>query len=295
LWIQGGKHPSKSFLHKSQLTEWLNDLVVTLNKETKYGKYHTMEVNGKQIHLSPEQAYEEFFGSERLVHIPDSVRHLLRCNKIEDVPVTRNGIRFQFGKKTFEYKNHFRLGKLKGQTVSVWFNPSDPSTASVTDRSGKNPFVVSREALNDGSPEGYARAAESSRALNNYDKEVNRVLKPVFKKDFQDRMFRYSIVDRSTTNFGVETERQKAEIHARKKVERDSMRIAIQHRLKQGFPLEYARKITPEQADEIARLLEENRNEHTSIGSGIAAIPREIYEQPGVRRTARNQHHRGDG
>ncbi len=242
----GKEHPSKFFLSKEQLMERLLHFIDKLNNTPKHGRYHEG--------LTPKEVYEKCFTTE-LVKIPDSLRYQLASNTVQ-IKVGRNGITFRYGKRVFNYKN-FRTGQLRGQTVSAWFSPENPALLAVTNLDGGEPFVVQRSTLVPGCdapethPEIFAQAMSENAAHNAYGKELIRSLKPHFKQDFMQRMFRQTVTDSHTIETAKEFRRQSEAIQAEDKKQKTLVAKSRRASAEAGFPVSPERMQDNESAQEL--------------------------------------------
>ncbi|MEO5804701.1 MAG: hypothetical protein ABIR24_14340, partial [Verrucomicrobiota bacterium] len=247
----GKEHPSKFFLHKSQLIERLNYFGEKLNNTPKRGKDHLSKTG---IARTPKEVYQDCFTTP-LVFIPDELRYQLAENMV-DLIVGRNGITFRHGARTFNYKN-YRTGQLRGQRVKAWFSPENPELLGVTDLKDQNPFVVKRSttiALYDESPELLAQANRENSEHNAYGKELVKMLKPYFDNDFQKRMFRPTIVDAETLETAQEFRRQRNAIQTEETEQRSLTTRARRASEKVGFPVAPERMEDAGAADELEYL-----------------------------------------
>ncbi|MBI2928045.1 MAG: Mu transposase C-terminal domain-containing protein [Verrucomicrobia bacterium] len=248
----GKEDPAQFFLSKQQMLDVLTETADKINNTAKWGKYH----GGK----TPTQVFEEKFTTP-LVKIPDGCRHLFASNKIATT-VGRNGVRFEFGRHTFTYKNSIELGRLKGERVICWFHPENPDFISVTDLNGENPIVVPREPLvpSHEAGEAFVRANEASANFDRYHKEMYRTLRPKFDAAFTARLFRPVVADAQTLEVHTNIHRQQqAAEQAQQQVRRD--RTLAQRNLRDvGLYHDPQKPLRPGQADaakELKRLLAE--------------------------------------
>ena len=204
----GHEHPSKFFESKAQWMEILREVFLKFNDTPMGGKYHT----GR----SPKQVFEDCYGPDKLMSVPEDYRYLLASNKIIST-VGRNGISFKFGNRQFNYKN-YETGRLRGQRVIAWFNPERPTTLCCTDLDGKKPFVVPLETsvFNHDPEDGTLRKARSENdAHNSYQKELHSSLKPYYKSEFFQNLFRPTVVSPRTIETASEFKRQEQVIEVR--------------------------------------------------------------------------------
>lgn len=258
----GKEHPRDlGFWSKSQLMEALDELRTKLNGRTKYGKYHTKWIGNSRVHLSPKEAYQEFF-TTKLVKIPEELARMVRANLIKDVLVGRNGIKMEYGKRVFIYKNSAELGRYRGYRVAAWFNPEDPSTLAVTDLNGKNQIVVPLEPLATDDPESIKAAHRANRNFESYHKELSSVLKPraVLPAEFVDGMFRPTVIDSRTLATEQEFKRQEEQIRTQRKAATRTRVVADKaaRELNVGENLR-ATINDPEQAEALSRMAEYKR------------------------------------
>jgi len=218
LLVKAGKeHPSKFFWSKAQMMDGLQEVFLKYNRTPLDGKYHQG--------LTPAQAYEKHF-TDQLVKIPDSCRYLLASNKIQTT-IGRNGVSFRFGKEHFNYKS-LETGQRRGQPIFAWFNPERPETLCCTDLNSENPFVVNREtvvASHDPVDGTLSQALKENAEHNKYQKDLHRSLKPHYKSDFFQNLFRPNIVSPATLETAQEFKRQEAALES-EKVEASDIRRA---------------------------------------------------------------------
>jgi hypothetical protein len=197
------------FLSKHEWTQRLDELLVKYSNEPAEGTW----LDG----LTPLQAYEKHF-STPLVKIPENCRYLLADNKIVGKRIGINGLHFQFGARSFTYKDE-RLGamRMEGQKVICWFNPENPETCGVTDMNGENPIVVKRDTAvppHDAPAELMSQAKRENATMERPFKEVYRAVKAVFASDFETRRFRPVISDGLASETAEEFGRQEQKLMA---------------------------------------------------------------------------------
>src|SRR6185312_14254763 len=172
------EHPSRYFLSKAQAMDRLEELMIKLNNTPKDGEYH----KGR----TPKEVYEATF-TTKLEFIPDEFSQYFKSNEIRNALVTRNGLRFEFGRQIFRYKDSHELGSLKGARVLVRFSPENPSTCVVVHDSLQKPLVVPREPLcsHFATDEELALRHRACANFDSYYKELYRSLQPAFSADFK--------------------------------------------------------------------------------------------------------------
>ena len=128
-------HPEKYFYSYDQWNRRLEQLVNQYNAEPQQG--HIL------AGLSPEQAFETHMNQENPpMQFSAALRYLLAHDK--DVAHVRlNGVTFQIGKQTFNYRGQ-EIAHLVGRDVLRWFDPQNPETIVVTNLDRTNPICVSR-------------------------------------------------------------------------------------------------------------------------------------------------------
>jgi hypothetical protein len=219
----GQAHPAELFLSKAEWKLRLGELLVEYSNEPT--DKDTIWLDG----LTPLQAYEKYF-STPLVKIPENSRYLLACNKIEGKRIGINGLSFQFGNRSFTYKDE-RLGvmRIEGQKVICWFNPENPETCGVTDMNGENPIVVKRDTAlpcHDAPRELMSQAKRENAAMERPAKEVYAAVKTVFASDFETRRFRSVISDGVGSETAAEFSRQEEELTAGEREKQTLIRTA---------------------------------------------------------------------
>lgn len=216
---RGGEHPRElGFWNKSQVMAQLQEIAHELNNTTKRGKYHTAWVGNKQVHLTPTQAYEHFFGTERLTSIPPEFEHLFARNRMVRL-VGRNGVRITHGRRVFVYKND-ALGCFKGREMACWFNPEDPSILQVTGLDGRDRFAVPQEIRlsHNATAEEIAAAHAVNAGFDAHRKDMHQALKPAFSEAFTKIRFRHTLIDSATIADAQDLRVSEAEIKAERKV-----------------------------------------------------------------------------
>ena len=203
---RGKAEPSEFFLSETEYLRRLDIIVERYNNERQQGKYCP--------NLSPQEAFEKFYGNEPRIRLGSSSRHLLASHKMR-VRSGRNGISFRFGKEQFTYKN-WKTGELVGEELIAWFNVENPSMISVTNlkEDARTLFSVEREISvpgMDAPPELLQAALAQNEAHEAYRKALYRAVSQNFSTGFAGRMFRQNLIDRKTAEIGdaMSKERQK--------------------------------------------------------------------------------------
>ena len=213
------------------MLEHLFEIANRINETVKYGKYHEKWIGNRRVFLSPRQAFEEFYLPEGVRFIPPEYAHLFKNNKLPRT-VGRNGVRFDYGRRTFAYDSG-ELQMFRGRDVLCWFSPQDSSVLSVTSMDLRTRFAVPVVASlpHDATPEQNAAEAARKAGCGAYHRDVHRALKPAFRQDFTEKRFRFPIVDSMTSgvieDLRVAEETVKAEQKTRKNVRRKAGRMGI--------------------------------------------------------------------
>lgn len=178
------------------------------------------------MHLSPTQAYEEFFGDERLRFIPAEHEHLFQRNKLIRT-VGRNGICITHGSRTFTYKND-ELGCFKDREMVFWFNPEDPAVLRVTDHSTQIRFAVPLEPKlsHNATDAEQAAAAAINAGFNGYQRDIHRALKPAFSQALTERRFRYPVIPSVVKEFTEDMQAKEETINTGQRQRKHSNRAA---------------------------------------------------------------------
>jgi len=253
------EHPSRFFLSKLQFLERLMELVEKLNNTPKRGKYH----EGR----TPKQVFEDEFTTP-LVKIPPEFRQYFASNVIEGVLIGRNGVQFQFGSQKFTYKDNYDLGRLKGQRVEVRFSPENPAVCSIVHPSLSSPIVIEREPLASHKPiEGELNQRNSACAnFDGYHKELYRSLQPMFRADFEQRMFRKFVADKPSAEFHRQINQQTAAIQEKRR-EENSRHARINRRARTlGLPSSFVSHDDESEDRGTALMVEAEREMESETG-----------------------------
>ena len=219
---RGHDHGSRNFLSRDEWMERLARLVDRYNDEPQEGKY-CRGPHGEK--LSPRQACEQFFGSEKIVRLPDEARHLL-ANERFAVKVGSNGVvinRQRTRGEAFTYKNA-ETGALWGRKVEVFFNLHAPEIIGVKHPDTGTIFAVRRStsvAMMDApedTPDEFAQANAENSEHASYRRALYRAVVPKFSEHFHARpIFRPTMLDQATVDAGRNfAETAKAEADAAK-------------------------------------------------------------------------------
>lgn len=196
--------PAEAFWSKEEWYARLTELCEIYNETPQEGKYCA----GR----SPRETFEASFGGP-LVKLTGSVRHLLATHRMRE-KVTGNGIRIQFGKRTFRYKGE-ASGRFIGREVECFFSPESPETLSFTSPDGSEVHTVEREIsvpAMDAPREVLAAAHAQNEAHNRHARELYRALKPRFSEKFETKRFRTTVADEATVARGEAMARHNTEI-----------------------------------------------------------------------------------
>lgn len=228
--------------------QWLNridELCADYNAEPQEGKM--------LAGLSPDVAFSalQLTAAPRLKLEP-SFRYLFAHHK-RPARITGNGIRLQFGKQVYIYRNAI-TGRLIGQTVLAWFNPETPDIITVTDMNRENVFAVERAPsipAMSATPEQMAVAHASINAHTSHAKAYYRSLRSAHLVARPP-----ALVDGATARLGVEMEQQQEAVNAAVKARRQTRATAQKaaNRLGVELPAEVAED--SERATSAARLAE---------------------------------------
>ena len=224
---KGGEHPRElGFLHRSQMVAHLEEIAHKLNNTVKRGEYHTKWIGNGRVHLTPTQAYEEFFGPTPIKFIPPEHEHLFQRNKLVRT-VGRNGISITHGSRTFTYKNE-ELGCFKDRELVFWFNPEDTSVIRVTDHSAQLRFAVPLNVnlSHNATPEEIAAASAVNAGFNAYQRDIHRALKPAFSQALTERRFRYPVIPSVVAEFTKDMQAKEETIKTEQRQRTHSKRAA---------------------------------------------------------------------
>lgn len=190
--------PRENLFSADEWNDHLAGICDAYNAETQEGKL--------LAGLAPEVAFERLRrADDPPVKFGPSVRYLLAHHR-RPVRVTRNGIRLEFGRRDFIYRND-ETGRQVGRQMLAWFDPENPEMITVTDLERRNPFAVERaEAVPaiDATSEQMSAAMASVNAHNGYAQARYRVLKAKFQP-----VFRRNMVGSDAAELGAEFEAQR--------------------------------------------------------------------------------------
>jgi len=260
----GREHPSKRFLHASQMFQLLEDIVQAYHNEPL--GLRTVRIPG-QTPLAAWDARD----TTRLQKFGPESAHLFYPHR-EEVVVTVNGIRLPDAlvpkeERPAVYRNEY-VGTLIGQTVMFWADPFDLSHIFITSTDGKKPILVERVE----SPR--ARGAESdslSRAMKqtgDYMRFLDTLTRAT-RPHLTPADFRPNLVDGATARMAEDMRRQKAEFSERRRDEAslkaEFVRTTRAHGLQIGQSNDPERmqsvveglKAGPEHWDEVRRRAQE--------------------------------------
>jgi len=246
---RGEAHPSEFLYSHAEWCRELEKACAAFNHERQNGRY----LPG----LSPREGYEKFFGEVPLMRLDDDCRYLLADEKRRE-KVGRNGITIRDYGGVFNYKGD-RTGELEGQRVLCWFSPENPELLSVTDLSGRNPFVLERStsaAFMDAPREVLAQAMRENAAHNGYRRALYSKIANNFSAAFMQRMFRQNLPDRKTAALGHAMREQAAafEQDQKRKVYRAG---TVKRRLEDlGIPANII-EASSHEAEQFSRLMAE--------------------------------------
>jgi hypothetical protein len=216
--------PRECLFSTDEWNEHLASICDDYNKEPQEGKM----LNG----MSPEEAFEKLRRADNPpIRLGPQVRYLLAHHR-RPIRVTRNGIRLEFGRHTFIYRNE-ETGRLIGRQVLAFFDPENPDMITVTDLARRNPFAVERvesvPALA-ATPEEMAAAMASVNAHNGYAKAHYRVLKAKFQP-----VFRRNIVGTEAAELGTAIESERGRLRAANTTKQARQRKAAETASRHGI------------------------------------------------------------
>ena len=197
------KHPSHYFYSFDQWHKRLGEIVDQYNATAQQGKI----LGG----LSPDRALSEFADQDDPpMLLSAGLRYLLAHDK-RPARVTLNGITFQVGKQTFNYRGN-EIAHLVGQEVLAWFDPENPEAMIVTDMQRKNPITVGRSnevsALECVTDPDSGRLAQELKRVEGQASYMKARFTAVKSKFPMPR--RQTIADAHTLQLGQQIEEQKA-------------------------------------------------------------------------------------
>jgi hypothetical protein len=260
----GREHPSKRFLHASQVMQLLEDIAEAYHKEPL--GLRTVRIPGQ----TPLAAWEAR-DTTRLQKFGPECEHLFSTHRMEAV-VTANGIRLPDAlvpkaERPAVYRNEY-TGTLVGQSVTCWADPFDLSHVFLTTGEGKNPRLVervesprARGAETDSLSRAWQQNGEHMRFLDTLTRATRPQLTPAD--------FRPNLVDGATARMAEDMRRQKAEFSERRRDEASLKaefdRTTRAHGLQIGQPNDPERmqsvvdglKAGPEHWDEVRRRAQE--------------------------------------
>jgi hypothetical protein len=250
--VESGHAPADQYFYSYE--QWTNRI------EHFCAEYNHARNDGKMTRgLTPFQAWEQF-QAEPLVKLPDKARYLLAHHKRE-VVVGRNGIRLQFGKIPFIYRNA-KTGKRVGQRVLAWFNPELPELLAVTDMNRENCFTVERAEevpAMDAPDDVLQREMGRVAAHNAHARHRYRVLAKIANLNP-----RPTVMDRATADLGQAIESQKAEMKVTRNKRMDTAAAGARAFSKLGFTNRRGVEHTPTEVKAAQRLSEILNEEESS-------------------------------
>lgn len=125
------------FYTLEQWCERLKVIVFEIYNNKPHGK-NSRKIPGE----SPLEAFKRKWSAPR--EVPEKLRFLLSHHKIENVPVTDNGVTLTIRGKRFRYFDA-QTGYWKtfiGKPVTAWIDPEAPEFCTFTDNNMENPFTV---------------------------------------------------------------------------------------------------------------------------------------------------------
>jgi hypothetical protein len=190
-------HPGELFLSFDEWHARLSQLI---------DRYNAASQDGKVLQgMSPDEAFEKFWPhSKPPSRLGANSWHLV-AHYVRPVHVTKNGICFRIGSKSFVYRNE-RTGQDRGNTVLAWFDPECPEFLCVTDMNRQNPYLVERSTpvdfLADPGDPVFEREIARAASHSAYPRARYNVLKARFAPTF-----RRDMVDVETAGTGQEFQR----------------------------------------------------------------------------------------
>jgi len=132
----------KSLEHFYTLEEWRERLKQIFFDE--YNNKRRGDRTRKIPGLTPLEAFRQRWTHNEQRKIPPEMRFLLSHHRVDNVPVTEDGIRLQFRNKMYRYfdgqTGHWET--FVGKPVTAWVDPEAPEFATFTDRNMQNAFTV---------------------------------------------------------------------------------------------------------------------------------------------------------
>jgi hypothetical protein len=243
--VESGQVPASQYFFSAD--QW-TDRIIHFCEE-----YNTARNDGKMTRgLTPFKAWKNY-QADPLVKLPDEARYLLAHHK-RPVVVGRNGIRLQFGKQPFVYRNE-ETGKLRGQRVLAWFNPELPELLAVTDMNRENCFTVERsedvpamDAPEDVLQREMGRVADH----NGYAQQRYRTLATL-----ADLNARPTIMDHDTAKLGRDMTEQREYILVDRKARTKRVRAGRSAMNDLGLAPRRDEDFTPEQIEAAQRVRKE--------------------------------------
>jgi hypothetical protein len=248
----GHEHPSKYFLHGSQVMELLEAIAAAHNDEPLGTR--TRRIPGQ----TPREVFEARDSSGMGYFGPES-SHLFRTHRIER-RVTAEGIRLPDSLGGAVYRNE-ATGPLIGQRVLCWVDPVDLDTIFVTDLARHNPRLIERAvepSARGASSDSIAQAREQAAAHMRFVDVLTRSSKP----KLAPADFRPVLVDGPTQRLALEMQQQRQtheeNVRATAKVRREVENVAADKGIAIRGSLDSARM------REIAEMLRSDDDGHWS-------------------------------
>lgn len=242
--------PREHFMSADAWLDKLDEICAAYNADPQEGKMLAGQ--------SPAAAFDTMQRpGDPPVKFDAACRYLLAHHR-RPVRVTGNGVRLQFGKNVFIYRNA-ATGRLIGQELLAWFNPETPDLLCLTDMNRKHPFTVPRAPAvpaMDATPEQMETAMRGVNAHLAHARAYYRTLRNANAPEF-----RRNLVAPATTELGVRIEAQRQEVETeRKETSRRTTRVRTGARAA-GVPDALIGEATPEALEAMQMLRDAQASE----------------------------------
>jgi len=255
----GREHPSKHFLHASQVMSLLEQIAASINDEPL--GIRTKRIPGQ----SPRQAFAAR-ETASMQYFPPEAEHLFKTHRLEQ-KVTIEGIRLPPSLDGAVYRSE-ATGALIGQRVLCWVDPLDLSSIFVTDLDGNHPRLVERAEVVDAHRGGEVLARARRQSADHM--QFVDVLARATKTQLRPTDFRPVLVDGVSRHLGAEMRQQKQAHAARQRaatsLSRQFDKLSSRHGLNVPKPAEPDRlrdmvaglQVTDEHWREVERRAQED-------------------------------------